>query len=468
VSAEPLARQAPFGGRYLLSRKLATGGMAEIYLARQLSGAGVSDGFDKDVVIKRLKPELSRDRRILDMFMDEARIGALLNHPNIVHVYDVGSDDGVPFIAMELIAGEELNVLCRRGLDAGAFLPLGHAVQLIRQAAIAMGYFHARRGADGRPLDVVHCDISPTNLLVTEDGFLKVIDFGTARARGGRHRDEHALPGKLSYMSPEQAARRPLDARSDIFSLGVVLYEITLGRRLFKGPAQEVFQRLARCEIRPPTFIKRDFPGHLESIIMRALEREPADRYASAYDFADALEDYLAGAKLRSGPVRIARYLDELAVAAGGARRPELVPEAESERDEQLDFDRGMFEGFTAAAAVPAADWDEFDEDTQAVADALGVDVSLVRTAGKRQGTAAEAEAEAEKESGTGTGTGTGSGSEGERGSGTGTGTGTGTGSAGEGKPVAVAEPSGARATIFAIGLAAGVAVGVLLGFLLG
>jgi serine/threonine protein kinase len=378
--ADALAAEPPVGGRYVLTRKLATGGMAEIYLARQLS----LEGFDKDVVIKRLKPDMARDRRMVDMFMDEARIGALLNHANIVHVYDVGMHDGVPFIAMEHIAGEELNVLCRRGLDVARFLPLAHAVQLIRQAAIAMGHFHARRDAEGRGLEIVHCDISPTNLLVTEDGFLKVIDFGIARARGGRYRDEQALPGKLSYMSPEQAARRSLDHRSDIFSLGIVLYEITLGRRLFKGPASEVFDRLARCDVKPPTFVKREFPGHLEAIVMRALEKEPGDRYASAYDFADALEDYLATAKLRSGPVRIARYLDEIRVASGGARRAELVPEGEQERDEALDFDRGMFESFTAAPSLPT-DWDEFDEDTQAVADAIGVDVSLVRTAGVRE-----------------------------------------------------------------------------------
>jgi len=234
---EPVA----FGDRYQLTRLLAVGGMAEIYLARQPS----IHGFEKEIVIKRLKPSLCNDRRVVDMFIDEARIGGLLNHPNIVHVYDIGQEDGIPYIAMEYIRGEELNQLCRRGLELGSFLPLPHALDLIRQAARALGYFHHVRDMTGEALDVVHCDISPTNLLVTEDGFLKVIDFGIARARDQRYREERAVPGKLSYMSPEQAQRRPLDARSDIFSLGVVLYEITLGRRLFKGPAQDVFRRLS-------------------------------------------------------------------------------------------------------------------------------------------------------------------------------------------------------------------------------
>src|SRR6185503_423593 len=160
-----------FGGRYTLLRRLAVGGMAEIYLARQAAMAG----FEKEIVIKRLSPELADDPRIVEMFLDEARIGALLNHPNIVHVYDVDVLDGIPYIAMEYIVGEELNALCRRGIALERFLPLEHAVELMRQAAAGMGYFHSKRGAEGsadadKPLDIVHLDISPTNLLVTQDG----------------------------------------------------------------------------------------------------------------------------------------------------------------------------------------------------------------------------------------------------------------------------------------------------------
>ena len=244
ASAASLDRPIGFGDRYTLVRRLAVGGMAEIYLARQAAMAG----FEKEVVIKCLRPELVDDNRIVEMFLDEARIGALLNHPNIVHVYDVDSHDDIPYIAMEYIVGEELNELCRRGLTHGKFLPLPHAVELIRQAAAGMGYFHAKRSSpdsalEGAPLDIVHCDISPSNLLVTEDGFLKLIDFGIPKARGQRFRSESVIPGKLSYMSPEQAARQPVDHRSDIFSLGIVLYEITVGKRLFRGNAAEVVAR---------------------------------------------------------------------------------------------------------------------------------------------------------------------------------------------------------------------------------
>jgi serine/threonine protein kinase len=368
--AAALEQPIPFGQRYSLVRRLATGGMAEIYLARQAAMAG----FDKEVVIKRLKPNLASDVRIVDMFLDEARIGALLNHPNIVHVYDVDEHEGVPYIAMEYILGEELNELCRRGLSAGKFLPLDHAVELIRQAAAGMGYFHAKL-AGTEPLGIVHCDISPSNLLVTEDGFLKVIDFGIARARGQKARAEGIIPGKLSYMAPEQAAREDIDHRSDIFSLGVVLYEITVGRRLFKGHAHEVVRRLVAGEIEPPTFARRDFPPALEAIVMRALDRHPDSRYQTAYDLADDLEAFLRDAGLHSGPVRIARYLDDLSAALGGPRRPQLMPEAESRaREHDLDFDSEVFDGIRHAQLAP--EWEDEDEPDAEVAAALGVGVT--------------------------------------------------------------------------------------------
>jgi serine/threonine protein kinase len=380
-----LERSTPLGGRYTLVRRLATGGMAEIYLARQAAMAG----FDKQVVIKRLKPELAGDARVVEMFLDEARIGAILNHPNVVHVYDVDEHQGIPYIAMEYIVGEELNELCRRGLGAGRFLPLEHAVELIRQAAAGMGYFHARRGpVSGREtsLKIVHCDVSPSNLLITEDGFLKIIDFGIARAKGQRFRTEGAIPGKLSYMSPEQAARGPVDHRSDIFSLGIVLYEISVGKRLFKGSAQEVVQRLTRGKIQPPTFIRRNFPPTLETIVMRALEKHPADRYQSAYDLSDALEGFLREVNMHSGPVRIARYLDDLAHSEGRARRPELVAEPDPDAaEDSLDFDAGLFTRPGAdteragSGGDAAGEWEDEAAPDAEVAAALGLELEELR-----------------------------------------------------------------------------------------
>ena len=371
-----------FGGRYTLLRRLAIGGMAEIYLARQAAMAG----FEKEVVIKRLRAELADDPRVVEMFLDEAKIGAQLNHPNIVHVYDVDEHAGIPYIAMEYIIGEELNELCRRGIAHDRFLPLEHAVELIRQAAAGMGYFHAKRstGSTNTPLEIVHLDISPSNLLVTQDGFLKIIDFGIARAKGQSARTE-VLPGKLSYMSPEQAARSAIDHRSDIFSLGIVLYEITVGKRLFRGPAQEVVKRLATAQVEPPTFARKNYPPGLESIVMRALERHPEDRYQSAYDLADDLETFLRDERLHSGPVRIARYLDILAIASGGSRRPELISELEARREagEELDFDSQTFDGFAPAEGAPgpdqAAAWEDVEQPEAEIAAALQMELAELR-----------------------------------------------------------------------------------------
>ncbi|HEY1554460.1 MAG TPA: protein kinase [Kofleriaceae bacterium] len=372
------------GGRYTLLRRLAIGGMAEIYLARQAAMAG----FEKEVVIKRLRTELADDPRVVEMFLDEAKIGAQLNHPNIVHVYDVDEHDGIPYIAMEYIVGEELNELCRRGIAHDRFLPLEHAVELIRQAAAGMGYFHAKRSTGSEanvPLEIVHLDISPSNLLVTQDGFMKIIDFGIARAKGQAASRSDVLPGKLSYMSPEQAARGSIDHRSDIFSLGIVLYEITVGKRLFRGPAQEVVKRLADAHVEPPTFARKNYPPGLESVVMRALEQHPEDRYQSAYDLADDLETFLRDERLHSGPVRIARYLDLLAIAAGGARRPELISELEARREagEDLDFDSQTFDGFAPAEGAPgpdqAAAWEDVEQPEAEIAAALHMELAELR-----------------------------------------------------------------------------------------
>lgn len=364
-----LAEPVPVGESYLLVRRLAMGGVADIFLARQSGTAG----FEKDIVIKRLRPELRSNARVVKMFLEEARIGALLNHPNIVHVYDVDAADGAPYIAMEYILGGELGALCRRGLAQKSFLPFPHAVELMRQAAAGLGYLHAKRGAEGQPLGLVHRDVSPSNMLVTEDGFLKLIDFGIAKSRRTDAEGERMLPGRLSYMAPEQVARRPVDPRADIFSLGVVLYELTLGRRLFKGPAHEVAKRIAAVEVEPPTFVRRDYPAALEQIVMKALAKDPEQRYQSAYDLADDLEELLHTAKLASGPVRIARYLDELGHAEGRTRRPELLGRAGSESGaEQAEL-------FSSFRAAPGREWDDAEEPIADVASALGIDVAELR-----------------------------------------------------------------------------------------
>jgi tRNA A-37 threonylcarbamoyl transferase component Bud32 len=348
-------RKTNLGGRYVLGRRLAAGGMAEIFLARQIGASG----FERHVVVKLLQERHRHDKLVVQMFVDEARIGGVLHHPHIVHVYDVGEHEGTPFIVMEFIDGEELSTLCRRGLELGAFLPAEHAVDLVRQAAEALGYVHSRADDAGESYGIVHRDISPSNLLVTRDGNLKIIDFGIARSTLTRSHHDGLIPGKYHYMSPEQVRGERVDHRSDIFSLGIVLYEITVAKRLFKGRPEEVIQKISKERIKPPTFVRRDFPPELERIVMRALESHPDDRYASGYELASDLGDFLAAAGWKSGPVRVARYVDELQARQTGHRRDELVVAGEAwvddEGEEALDFGRT----FADIKATPSPDGDK-------------------------------------------------------------------------------------------------------------
>lgn len=331
------------GSRYRLLRPLAAGGMAELFLALQYARSG----FEKLVVIKRLRERFLADPRVIALFLDEARIGSWLSHPNIVQVFDVEEEDGVPFIAMEYIRGEELSKIARRGLELDSFLPQRMAVELARQAASALAHVHQFRqplpdGALGAALEIVHCDISPNNLMVTTSGFLKVIDFGIARHRFSPSGEETVLPGKLSYMSPEQASRAAVDHRSDQFSLGVVLYELTVGRRLFRGQPDEVFARITSGEIPAPREVDPTFPEELQDIIMRMLALEPSDRFADCALLATALGDYLGASGAPVSSATIAAYMAKLGYTDAALEEGDLTNVAEPSWDEQRPSDASM------------------------------------------------------------------------------------------------------------------------------
>ncbi len=344
--ASPSELQGKRIGRYTLASHLASGGMAELFIARQ-EGMG---GFQKELVLKTLQARYADHERVVSMFLDEARLAASLSHPNIVHVYDVGVEEGLHYIAMEYLRGQTVADLVRRGIEVGRPLPIEHAVHIISQAADGLAYAHARRGADGNPLRIVHRDISPSNLLVSVEGQTKILDFGIARAADQIREEEGMRPGKVAYMAPEQIKGDPVDHRADIFSLGIVLYEITLGRRLWKGPPEVVMGRILDEKIPPPTYHKRDYPPALELIVLKALEKRPQDRYQSAGDLHRELDDFLAEAGLRSGNRRIATYLagiyaPETPVSADDAARAREFAGEGKGRDKEpevsdLDFDR--------------------------------------------------------------------------------------------------------------------------------
>jgi serine/threonine protein kinase len=336
-------------GRFTITSHLASGGMAELFIARQEAVGG----FEKDLVLKMLQERYSRNTRVVEMFLDEARLAAKLNHQNIVHVYDVNEAEGIRYIAMEYIHGETVTDIVRRSIARGTFLPLEHAIHIIAETAAGLAYAHDCRDLEGRPARIVHRDVSPSNILVTYEGLTKIVDFGIARVQDQIREESGMRPGKVSYMSPEQVRGEGADHRSDIFSLGIILYELTVGRRLWRGPPEVVMRRIVEELIPPPTYVRRDYPPALELIVMKALERRPADRYQSAGELQNELNEFMEESGLKSGSRRLSQYIKELFAPEGGLLRNDRVAEpspaderpAESvanaaDESEDLDFDR--------------------------------------------------------------------------------------------------------------------------------
>ncbi len=331
-------------GRYKLIEHLASGGMAEIYLGRYETDSG----FDKPLVLKVLQGRFADNEDVVRMFKQEARLGGILNHPGIVDVFDAGVDDGTSYIAMEHIPGRTLTELVLRAFEVSRPLPLTFAAALVAQVADALSYLQEGRDREGRPIDLVHRDVSPTNIVIGESGQTKLIDFGIAR-QGRGLKDEGGLrAGKTAYMSPEQARGQGLDTRSDIFCLGTILYEITVGRRLWKGDPATVVQRLVEDRPPPPTFVRRDYPPLLELIVMKALEKRPDDRYQAASDMAADLEAYILESGQRVGNRQMASFLrsiyaPESKVSDKGQRRARAFEDgavALDDNSDEIDFDR--------------------------------------------------------------------------------------------------------------------------------
>lgn len=297
-------------GRYILDRKLATGGMAEIWVAHQHGEAG----FAKEVVLKQILPHLAEDPKFIEMFLDEARLAARLSHPNIVQVFDLGEDNGEYYIAMEFIDGRDVQKIVDRCVELGRPFSAAIAARIVADACTALDYAHNFTERDGTHVQLVHRDVSPQNILVSNDGIVKLVDFGVAKAATSTHKTQTgAVKGKLSYMSPEQISGQLVDARSDIFALGIVLYELVTGRRPF-GHESELLAITAILNENPtrPCEVIGDLPAELEAVILRALEKDPSRRYQSASEMQMALEQVLRnlGAILTAREVKA--YLEDL------------------------------------------------------------------------------------------------------------------------------------------------------------
>ncbi len=300
-------------GDYELLALLALGGTAEIYLARMAGHAG----FEKYVVVKCLHGHLADDADFTRMFLDEARVGAQLDHSNIAHTLGLGEHEGRYYLVMEFLAGMSLAQIARKAqahaLLPGGLLPPALTLSLACQACAGLDYAHNRRSADGQPLNLVHRDISPQNLVLTYEGVLKIVDFGIARAEGRETQTKTGtIKGKFAYMSPEQALAEPLDRRTDIFALGTLLHELLTGRRLFKRTTSyHTYQAVISGNVPPLTSVNPNLDPALDELIGRALLVDREQRYPTAQAFGEAIQSYLHGQSSLMGSGQIADFLEQ-------------------------------------------------------------------------------------------------------------------------------------------------------------
>ncbi len=296
-------------GRYELLKKLAAGGMGQVFLARK---KGV--GFEKLVVLKRILPHLVEDEEFFTMFLDEARLTARLNHPNIAQIFDVEAEAGQHLVVMEYVAGEDARRIEKRARAAGVKLPHGVILRIIADAAAGLDYAHKARDDQGEPLHIVHRDISPQNLLVGFDGGVKLIDFGVAKAAGrAQHTATGVLKGKFPYMSPEQSNGEDIDARSDIFALGIVLWELLTDKRLFKGENDVISQRLVKaCQVPLPSQVDARIPKKLDALVMKALQKKRDDRFADAAAMRNAIEEFVLESTTPASSAYLAQFMQKL------------------------------------------------------------------------------------------------------------------------------------------------------------
>ncbi|WP_049872415.1 serine/threonine protein kinase [Myxococcus hansupus] len=298
----------PFG-KYELLRKIASGGMGQVFLAREHG-----TGFERLVVLKLILPHLAEDDEFLSMFLDEAGLVARLTHPNLITILDLTEIEGRHCLAMEYVQGDDVRRLDKTSRTQGKPLPVGLVLRIIADAAAGLDYAHQARDAQGKPLRLVHRDVSPQNILVGFDGGVKVIDFGVAKAAtSSQNTATGVLKGKYPYMSPEQANGLSIDARSDLFALGVVMWELLTGKRLFKGESDMMTLRLVKdCQVPRPSQLNPRLPPGLDEVVLKALSPSPDQRYPDCGSFRLALEDYALNLRLPSSSAHLAAYLREL------------------------------------------------------------------------------------------------------------------------------------------------------------
>jgi serine/threonine protein kinase len=308
--AEPVRPDEGTYGPYRLLERVAVGGMAEVFKAKR---SGV-EGFEKVVAVKRILLHLSDNKEFVDMFVDEAKMVAGLTHPNIVQIFDLGRIDKSYYIAMEYVQGRDLRSILRRARERGTRLPLDLCFLIASRVCAALEYAHRKKDDRGQAMMTVHRDISPQNILISFEGDVKLTDFGIAKAASKATVTEAgALRGKLLYMSPEQAWGKPMDRRSDLFSLGIVFYEMVTDHKPFLGSSEvSILETVRECKVAPPSTLNRQIPPALERVVMKALERDPDRRYQDAAEMYRDLEAVIHETAPPPTSAALARFMEQL------------------------------------------------------------------------------------------------------------------------------------------------------------
>lgn len=307
-------------GRYELIEQLGAGGMAEIFKARA-TGPG---GFQRTVVVKRILPANCSDPSFVRMFVDEAKILGMLHHPNVIQAYDFGESGGTLFLVLEYVDGPSLADTVSVLREAKRVMPIGVACHIARDVCRALDHVHNLRDADGAQLNVVHRDVTPSNILLTATGTAKLLDFGVAKYRASQARSQvGTIKGKPAYLAPETLDRRDVDHRTDIFSLGIVLHELLTLQPLFEGDNHQItFYRVLNMEIPPPSQARAEVPPELDAIVGKALQRDRDKRYASAQEMARELDQFLAAQAFPSEDA--VAFVQELTTLIASRQPPEI------------------------------------------------------------------------------------------------------------------------------------------------
>jgi serine/threonine protein kinase len=280
-------------GKYLLLGLIARGGMAEVYRAKQRT-ASVTHG-ERLLAIKCMRPQLAKEARFVEMFIREGKLAVILDHDSIVRTYEIGRIEGRYFIAMEYIGGKDLTQILRRCQESNQRIPVPHACFITARMAEGLHYAHTRTDNEGRILSIVNRDVSPSNVRISYDGDVKLLDFGIAQAMLKFTSEIGVLKGKFSYMSPEQIRGMPVDARTDVFSTGIILHEMLTTEKLFRGDTEfALMEKVRKAEVPPPSKFNRRVPEALDRIVLRALARDLPDRYQSAKELSEDLVAFIA------------------------------------------------------------------------------------------------------------------------------------------------------------------------------